>query len=260
MEQLCSILQPLAQSWSESVALLESAKNTYQSEATDEAWEVFQEALQACEKAQAKYTEQANEKMTYAGKEIKRSHAVILGVFERQVSGIFQGFSVNESGELIRLAGHGDNIRECPSYLPDSVEELDLVNTSVSSLPDVLPASLWYLEMGRTGVSTLPEIWPPNLLALKLANTSVDTFPPNLPHCVRRIELDNTSVTRLPDFLPTSLEQLYLSGTQINDIPKVLPPNLQTMELRRTPFAKRADAQAIVAELEEKYPGLEITI
>jgi Leucine-rich repeat (LRR) protein len=215
---ICSTLVPLAQSWRESVALLESAKNTYQTEATDEAWDAFQEALQACEEAQAAFVERGNEKIRHSGLSTKMSHALILHFFSEQYPEKHEFFLTDFGGNIESLYLAGSPVERLPNMFPKSLEELELDDTPLSNLPNLLP------------------------------------------HRLRVLSLTKTNIHRLPDVLPNSLEELYLSGTQINDIPKVLPPNIKKIELRRTPFAKRADAQAIVEELEEKYSGLEITI
>lgn len=196
---ICSTLEPLTQSWRESVAVLESAKNTYQSEATDEAWDTFQLALQVCEKAQEAFVEKANEKITYLDQQLKVSHALIVQFFETQGVDMLYKFTPNRDGSLGSFDLSNTSVHTLPSILPQSIFHLILDKTNLTALPPHLPEALEHLNICHTGISQLPQNLPQNLEHLHLFDTHVRDLPEILPPTLRYLNAVNTPFARRAD-------------------------------------------------------------
>lgn len=156
---------------------------------------------------------------------------------------------IDDSGSLKSL--------KCPHTitwlpeLPASLEAFECTNTQIPSLPE-LPTGLRALICDETPITSLPEL-PEGLEELWCGYTHITSLP-ELPAELETLDCPYTEITLLPD-LPKRLRRLNCSGTQIISLPE-LPAGLEELRCYDTPLAKNSEA---IAELKEKYPGLQIS-
>ncbi|MCS3432351.1 hypothetical protein [Klebsiella sp. BIGb0407] len=121
------------------------------------------------------------------------------------------------------------NLTTLPDFLPQNILELEIENTSLSSLSQ-LPSALQKLTVHDISLIRLPKL-PAGLQHLDLHTHQLIKVPA-LPLNLVTLKLD-TLLTRIPA-LPLNLVTLTVDS-QLTKMPE-LPPKLQVLELRNTKF------------------------
>ncbi|KAK0616692.1 hypothetical protein B0T14DRAFT_538507 [Immersiella caudata] len=145
------------------------------------------------------------------------------------------------------LSSFPDEILE----LGDTLEELDLSSTGLSSLPANFGAELPHLKVAHFNNCKF-EVFPkelascPNLRAVYLrANGMVGIPEDALPHSLLSLILTNNNLTSLPTSIGqcTNLEKLHIAGNQLTSLPTSLSncTNLTHLRLNSNRLASLPD-------------------
>jgi uncharacterized repeat protein (TIGR01451 family) len=119
----------------------------------------------------------------------------------------------------------GSNYLNVLPSLPNTLKFLDCKNNSLTTLPATLPDSLNEINILNNSIAILPSL-PPNLNILICGNNSINSLPA-LPNNLTHLLCYGNLLSSLPN-LPTNLIQLWCFSNQLTSLPN-LPNSIKSL-------------------------------
>lgn len=121
-------------------------------------------------------------------------------------------------------------VHALPEDLPEWIEEINIIDSSIEELPQTLPRKLRVLRCEGSALRKIHSL-PYGLTMLTLGDTLVDSLPP-LPDTITFLDISRTLIKKV-DKLPLHLGTLVCNNTYISELPE-FPPGLHTLGCENT--------------------------